>query len=133
VAPPLQRLRTVQLLAGAGIRSGVLLAPILPGLTDAPERLGAVVDAARDHGAQFVGHTVLHLGPVTRDSFMRFLALDRPDLLSRYARMYTAAYAPGGYRAAVARTVEAEKARVGIGAARYLGPVSAAHQLPLEF
>jgi len=131
VALPIQRLRTVRLLAEAGIRTGVLLAPILPGLTDAPESLGAVVDAARDHGAQFVGHTALHLGPVTRDAFMRFLSLERPELLPRYARMYTGTYAPSDYRAEVARTVEAEKARAGIGAARYLSPVSAAQQLPL--
>lgn len=132
VAPPAQRLRTIRLLADAGIRCGVLLAPILPGLTDSRDNLRAVVDAAADHGAQFLGHNVLHLGAVTRDSFTRFLEGYRPDLLSQYAQMYGGKYAPGGYRAAVARTVETEKARAGVEAARYVHPVDAPRQLLLD-
>ncbi|MGQ0570532.1 MAG: radical SAM protein, partial [Armatimonadota bacterium] len=66
VAPPLQRLRTVGRLTSAGIRTGVMLAPILPGLTDHPKHLEAVIRAARHHGAHFVGHNTLHLGDVTR-------------------------------------------------------------------
>ncbi len=133
VAPPVQRLRTLRLLTDAGIRSGVLLAPILPGLTDSPQNLKAVVDAAADHGAQFLGHTVLHLGPVTRDSFMRFLQGYRPDLLPRYARMYGGKYASGGYRATVSRTVETEKARAGVAAVRYHRPASIPRQMRLDF
>jgi len=120
VAPPLQRLRTLRRLTEAGIRCGVMLAPILPGITDAAEDLRAVVHAARDHGAQFLGHTALHLGPVTRESFFRFLGQERRELVPRYTQMYTGQYAPGGYRAALARTVEVEKAGVGIDASRYL-------------
>ncbi|HLJ58114.1 MAG TPA: radical SAM protein [bacterium] len=132
VAPPVQRLRTIRLLADAGIRCGILLAPILPGLTDSRDNLRAVVEAAADHGAQFLGHNVLHLGAVTRDSFTRFLQGYRPDLLARYTQMYGGKYAPGGYRAAVSRTVEAEKTRAGMEAARYIRRVDAPCQLLLD-
>jgi DNA repair photolyase len=132
VAPPGQRLRTIRVLADAGIRCGVLLAPILPGLTDSQDSLRAVVDAAADHGAQFLGHNVLHLGAVTRDSFTRFLQGYRPNLLSQYAQMYGGKYAPAAYRAAVARLVDAEKARAGVAAARYARPANASRQLLLD-
>jgi len=131
VAPPLQRLRTLRRLSEAGIRCGVLLAPILPGLTDAPEGLRAVVRAARDHGAEFLGHTALHLGPVTRESFFRFLGRERRDLVPRYAHMYVGKYAPTAYRTAVARTVEIEKAGAGIDASRYLPAAREPAQLAL--
>src|SRR6185437_593939 len=50
-APPQQRLRALERLVGAGIEAGVSVAPILPGLSDRPEQLEAVVRAARDAGA----------------------------------------------------------------------------------
>lgn len=131
VAPPAQRLRAVQQLSAAGIRTGVLLAPILPGLTDRPESLAAVVLAARDHGAHFVWHNVLHLGEVTKDAFMRYLRQSHPDLVSRYAELYPGKYAPNAYRARIARLVEEEKARAQISEARYRRPSREPEQLEL--
>ncbi len=131
VAPPAQRLNAVAALAAAGIRTGVLLAPILPGLTDAQPQLAAVVEAARGHGAHFVWHNTLHLGEITRDAFMRYLHARHPDLVSGYERMYAGKYAPGPYRAAIARIVEEEKSRAEIREARYLRPPREPEQLPL--
>ncbi|MGH2385918.1 MAG: radical SAM protein, partial [Candidatus Limnocylindria bacterium] len=51
VAPPLKRLRAIRILTDAGIAAGVALAPVLPGLTDAPADLAAVLRAAREAGA----------------------------------------------------------------------------------
>jgi DNA repair photolyase len=131
VAPPRQRLRTIARPADAGIRCGVLLAPILPGLTDSPESLRGVIRAAREHGARFLNHTALHLGPVTRESFFRFLGRQHCDLIPRYERMYGGKYAPTAYRAELSRTVEAEKTQAGIVAARYLPPAREPVQLEL--
>jgi DNA repair photolyase len=131
VAAPAQRLRAVQELSTAGIRTGVLLAPILPGLTDGPESLAAVVKSARDHGAHFVWHNVLHLGDVTKDAFMRYLRRRHPDLVSRYAQLYPGKYAPNAYRVRVARLVEEEKARAEISAPRYRRPPKEPEQLDL--
>ncbi len=94
VAPPCQRLRTLRRLVDSGIRCGVLLAPILPGLTDARDSLRAVVRAARDHGAEFLGHRALHLGPVTRESYFRFLEQEFRDLIPRYTQMYAGSMLP---------------------------------------
>src|SRR5437879_13292230 len=63
---PRQRLRAMERLAAAGLRVGVGMAPILPGLSDQPEQLEEVVRAARDAGAGYVHANVLHLRDGTR-------------------------------------------------------------------
>jgi DNA repair photolyase len=131
VALPAQRLRTVQRLTAAGIRAGVILAPILPGLTDDPASLDAVVGAAREHGAHFVSHNVLHLGDVTRQSFFQFLGARHPALVPRYLRMYHGKYAPDAYRADVSEIVEASKKQHDVHARRHLTPPPEPAQLPL--
>ena len=87
-APPRQRLRAVRRLADAGIRVGVGMAPILPGLSDDPTLLRAVVVAAREAGAAFLWWNVLNLRPGTREHFLEQLAKDWPEQLDRYQRLY---------------------------------------------
>ena len=87
-APPEQRLRALSKLVDAGIRASVGMAPILPGLSDSPEALAAVVRAARDAGACGVWANVLFLRPGTRDHFLECLARDWPELLPRYEELY---------------------------------------------
>src|SRR2546425_12806306 len=87
-APPRQRLRAIRTLVDAGIKAGVGMAPILPGLTDRPEMLADVVKAARDAGATFVWANVLYLRPGTREHFLDHLARDWPDLLAQYEALY---------------------------------------------
>jgi DNA repair photolyase len=94
-APPRQRLRALAALAGAGIRAGVALAPILPGLSDRPEQMAEVMRAARDAGAAFVWASLLYLKPGTRDHFLEHLARDWPEALPEYERRYAhGAYLP---------------------------------------
>jgi DNA repair photolyase len=87
-APPAQRLRAMSVLARAGIRVGVGLAPILPGLSDDPSAMAAVVRAARDAGASSAWCNVLNLRPGTREHFLDHLARDWPDQVARYERLY---------------------------------------------
>ncbi len=131
VAPPSQRMRTVAALSSRGIRTGVLLAPILPRITDHPRSLEAVVEAARDHKAHFVWHNVLHLGEVTRESFMRYLGENRPDLLRLYGQMYRGKYAPSAYRATISRLVAGHRARHQIVEPRYIEPPPEPEQISL--
>jgi len=101
VAPPAQRLVAVRELARAGIRVGVGIAPVLPGLTDSLEALAAVVRAAADAGASFAWHGVLHLGEITRDAFFLYLDERQPELVRRYRAMYRTKYPAAPYAAEV--------------------------------
>ena len=87
-AHPRQRLRALERLVAAGIRAGVGMAPILPGLSDRPEQMEAVVRAARDAGAVHIWANVLYLRPGTREHFLESLARHWPELLPRYLKLY---------------------------------------------
>jgi DNA repair photolyase len=86
-APPRQRLRALRILVAAGIRAGVGMAPLLPGLSDDPAGLREVVLAARDAGATHLWWNVLNLRPGTREHFLEHLARDWPEELDRYERL----------------------------------------------
>ncbi len=108
VAPPRQRLRAVRALADAGIRVGVAVAPVLPEITDFPDALAAVVQAAAEAGASHVWHGALNLGTVTRDAYFAFLSTTRPELVERYTRLFARGrYAEPAYVRAVAERVHA--------------------------
>lgn len=96
-AHPLQRLRAVRELNDAGVRAGVLLSPIVPGLTSQPARMEQTIKAIADHGAAFMGASLLHLKGDTRVHFMRVLESHRPELWKKYQRLYPGAYAPSEY------------------------------------
>jgi len=113
-AKPAKRLEAMRFLASRGVRCGVMLAPVLPGLTDAPESLEAVVRAARDHGASFVHDNVLYLKPGTKEWFMPSLREAYPHLAERYAKYYRGAYAPATYTAEVHQTVQRLRAKFGL-------------------
>jgi DNA repair photolyase len=87
-APPHQRLRALKELVDAGIKTGVGMAPILPGLSDKPEMLADVVRAARQAGATGVWAKLLYLKPGTREHFLAALERDWPELLPEYERLY---------------------------------------------
>ncbi len=113
-AKPISRLEAMEKLSRAGIRCGVMLAPIIPGLTDDAENMEAVVRAARDHGASFVGDNVLHLKPGTKEWFMPFLREAYPHLLPTYERFYRGAYAPESYTKNVAAAVDEVREQFGM-------------------
>jgi DNA repair photolyase len=87
-APPARRLDVVRRLAAAGIDVGVAVAPVLPGLSDDPEQLAAVVRAARGAGARRIWCAVVNLRPGTREHFLSALAHDWPDELERYEHLF---------------------------------------------
>jgi DNA repair photolyase len=87
-AHPRQRLRAVKELVDAGIKVGVGMAPILPGISDKPEQLREVVKAAREAGATGVWTNLLFLRPGTREHFLEHLAEDWPEQLDHYLELY---------------------------------------------
>jgi DNA repair photolyase len=88
---PAARLDAVAELRARGIESGVLIAPLMPGINETPEQVQPIVDRAREANASFLGGVALHLKGEVRDVFFGWLEEKRPDLLPRYEQLY-----PGG-------------------------------------
>ncbi|HEX4838638.1 MAG TPA: radical SAM protein [Solirubrobacteraceae bacterium] len=96
---PRARLEAVAELNRAGIPTGVLIAPLMPGINDAPHQLEPLLQGAVDAGAMSVGGVALHLRGEVRDVFMDWLRTQRPALVKRYEELYRrGAYAPSKER-----------------------------------
>jgi DNA repair photolyase len=107
---PRKRIETVRRLNDAGIPCGVMLAPILPGISDHPDQLRAVIEAAFDAGATHVSPILLHLRPGVKEEYMEWLEQTYPELVPRYMSLYDRrSYALQSDRDAVAKKVEAIK------------------------
>jgi DNA repair photolyase len=104
---PRARIDAVRALNEAGVPCGVLMAPILPGISDHPNQLREVAGAAIDAGATHVSPILLHLRPGVREEFMPWLAEQYPDLVPRYEAMYAKPYASAEERKALGRRVTA--------------------------
>jgi DNA repair photolyase len=110
----LQRLRAVRELNQAGIRAGVLMNPIVPGISSKPAILERTVKAIADSGAAFVGCNVMFLEGGTRDHFMRWLADAYPQLVQGYQQLYARKYAPLAYRREVQDIIGLLRAKHGL-------------------
>jgi DNA repair photolyase len=86
---PSARLDAVAELRRRGIDSGVLIAPLMPGINDSPEQVQPIVDRARAAGATFLGGVALHLREEVRDVFFAWLQAKRPDLIPKYEQLYS--------------------------------------------
>lgn len=104
-AHPLQRLRAVRALVDAGIRTGVLMNPIVPGLSSKPALIERTVKAIAEHGASFVGCSVMYLQGGTRDHFLRWLQEHYPHMSAGYSKLYASKFPPAAYRAEVKQVV----------------------------
>jgi DNA repair photolyase len=104
---PAARLDAVAELRRRGIDSGVLIAPLMPGINDSPEQVQPIVDRAREAGASFLGGVALHLRDEVKDVFLAWLEAKRPDLLARYQELYPdrRAYLPPAERQQLTRKV----------------------------
>lgn len=114
-AHPRQRLRALEKLVTAGIDVGVGMAPILPGISDRPEQLEAVVKAAREAGATGLWAGMLHLKDGTREHFMSVLSKHWPELVPRYEQAYRdRAYLPQAFGARTMQDVARLRSRHGV-------------------
>jgi DNA repair photolyase len=103
---PRARLEAVAELNRAGIPTGVLIAPLMPGINDSPQQLEPLLQGAVDAGARSIGGAALHLRGEVRDVFMDWLRTQRPELTRRYEQLYRhGAYAPAGERKRLAALV----------------------------
>ncbi|MGZ4385633.1 MAG: radical SAM protein [Gaiellaceae bacterium] len=131
---PRRRLEALRLLVDAGIRAGVSMAPILPGISDRPEQLERVVRAAREAGATTLWVSLLNLRGGTREHFIERLRQDFPDQMGLYDRLYgRRAYLPSSETAVLQAQVRALRSRYRIADRRSvrITPPREAEQLSL--
>ncbi|GAB3869440.1 intein-containing Rv2578c family radical SAM protein [Dactylosporangium cerinum] len=112
---PRRRLDVVRRFADAGFAVGVLMAPILPGLTDTAESIDATVAALAAAGAASVVPLPLHLRPGAREWYQAWLTREHPHLVPRYRQLYgDGAYTGQAYQREVAARVRLAGRRHGL-------------------
>src|SRR6185312_13755074 len=118
------RLAAVRKLNDAGIPAGVICAPVLPGITDKPKELEALVKAAADAGAINIYANPLFLKQCSRSIFLPFIAERFPDLLPTYERLYGERdFGSQAYRKHLSALMSKFKKKYGIGATGPRGPI----------
>jgi DNA repair photolyase len=85
---PAARLDAVAELRRLGIDSGVLIAPLMPGINDHPDQVRPIVERAKKAKATFLGGVALHLRDEVKDVYLAWLEEKRPDLLPKYEQLY---------------------------------------------
>ena len=85
---PRARLDAVAELRSNGISSGILIAPVMPGINDRPDQIEPILAAADEAGADFVTPIALNLRRETRDVFFEWLEAERPELVERYQELF---------------------------------------------
>ena len=101
---PHARLRALGKLTQAGLRAGLMVAPVLPGITDTATRVSGLIRAAAREGAHFVYPSVLRLYPDALRNFLPIVDREQPELAARYRAAYARGRdAPAAYQEAVRR------------------------------
>jgi DNA repair photolyase len=113
---PRRRLDVVRQLTDAGFDVGVLMAPVLPGLTDDDASIDATVAAIAGAGAATITPLPLHLRPGAREWYGQWLAREHPALVPRYRDLFArGSYSPKDYQREVAARVRTAAGRYGVG------------------
>ena len=115
---PMARMEAMQYLVENGVQAGVMMAPLLPGISDGAESIDRVVEAAAAHGAQFLSANVLFLKPGSKEWFMPMIREAYPYLVPGYAKLYRSTYAPEEYTKAVLKLVDDARHRCGLAASK---------------
>ena len=97
--PPDLRIEALRRLGELGVSCGVLVAPVLPGLSDSEEKLTEVVEACADAGAVSIAGVALHLRGAVRGHYFDWLTAARPDLV----RLHRGRFRRGAYQEDAAR------------------------------
>lgn len=109
---PRARMEAIAELTRAGIRTGVLVAPLMPGINDAPEQVAPILELASEAGVSYVSGIALHLRGEVKALFFEWLRANRPDLVPHYEQLYRrGAYAPPEERRRLAGLVKEAEIR----------------------
>jgi len=137
---PESRLRALKRLSDAGIEVGINIMPVLPGITDSPLGIEALVRAVADAGAKYVHTCALRLQAAARERYLPILAEEFPELKDRYAKAYARGYSVSdNYQQGLKRFVRRTCERIGIhygsredAAVQEVEPIKPAKQLELD-
>ena len=128
---PRARLEAVGELNRAGIPTGILIAPLMPGINDDPRQVERIIELATENGAVSIGGQTLFLRGSVREIFFDWLRSYRPDLVPRYEELYArGAYIPEKERRQIERTSGLAGARVQSFAERFRHRASARSNRP---
>src|SRR5919112_1450746 len=113
---PAARLRALRRLIEGGVHAGLIIAPIIPGITDDWAGLARLIEAAKEAGARYVIGSALRLGPAARHRFLPVLEREFPGLAERYRRHYARSdLASHDYQEALTRRLNALRTAFGFG------------------
>ena len=110
------RLRALKELNLAGIRAGVSCAPVIPGITDSPAALDAVVKATKEAGGRYIFANPLFLKPCSASIFLPFLEKEFPELVDDYRKRYeNKAFASKAYVKRISELMASLRKKHGMG------------------
>jgi len=110
------RIEAVRKLSAAGLRVGVICAPVLPGITDSPADLESLVKEVARAGAAWIYTNPLFLKPCSEKVFIPFLEKEFPHLAENYRQRYQSrAFSPDSYRKRISSLVAALREKYGLG------------------
>ena len=108
------RLDAVRKLNVAGVPAGVICAPVVPGITDDPQALDALVGATKEAGGRYIFANPLFLKPCSAAIFLPFLEKEFPHLVESYRKRYASrAFLPAPYRKRISSLVAALRRKHG--------------------
>jgi DNA repair photolyase len=109
------RLRAVAELNAAGVDAGVICAPVVPGITDKPHDLDALVAATKQSGGKYIFANPLFLKPCSASVFLPFLEERFPQLVAEYrARYGSQAFTSQAYRRRISELMKKLRSKYGI-------------------
>ena len=111
-------------LVQAGVKAGVALSPVVPGITDDTANLEAVARSAADHGARFLWANTLYLKPGTKEHFLSFIRKEYPGQEADFQRLYPGSYAPKSVQSELDRRVTEIKLAHGLSESREHPPAA---------
>jgi len=111
------RLEAVRKLNQAGVSAGVICAPVVPGITDDPKSLDALVRATNEAGGRYIYANPLFLKPCSAAIFLPFLEKEFPQLVEGYRKRYASrAFLPVSYRKRISSLMAALRRKHGFSA-----------------
>jgi len=120
---PTTRVETLRAVSAAGVPTGVLMAPVLPGITDSEESIFSVAEAVADAGATTFAVLPLRLDPFVREHYYGWVAQAYPELMGRYAKSFSCRHTSAAYQERIKTISEEARDRFNLNERRMRGTI----------